>query len=551
MLIRLNVGSIEAANDKHLAAEDGSWIERPVKMVYAGKFKSMDGDVEIKDTDIEKLVTNHNSMVARMSRMAGGAVPLTHQPPIQLDHSTSAVHTVGRLVGNLEVGEHMDDVGGSHKALFGRVRILGKENVEKIKDGRWATVSIGADLENHKVSELSITPFPAAAGATMLKRLHKDTKYMDHDIRVYPCEKDGEQGKWRWETKWHSGVCDSEAEALTAAKADIDEFHKNNPQLAAKKSQGEKRMSYKETKEKAALYEKCRKHLTEHQKLSEEDADKHLGEADDEKLKHLSEEHDKHLKHLAEEDEKKKQADEEKKKELTAHKPALVKLAATFKSAGAKVQLAEKASKIHVRLSKLRSDAKISPAELKGINIDDLAGKSEDVINATLSSYESRQPVIDTGLIGSTKAMTPAQLASSLKRMNMEKEELQTRLNMPSKRDGALARLKELDEDEKNLGKQDDHASHLAEGDEEKHLEAALSEHERLTKDGKHDEAKEHLRSYCKSLRAKHLAGGSAVPDPTPAMSALAAEVKSMHNEFVEYVKLTAPMFGATVEELI
>ena len=138
-------------------------------LVYTGKFNSLDGEVEIKDEDIEKLATNHNGMLASLKRLAVGDVPVKHYPPLQLDHSTSAKDTVGRLVGDLEVGEHTTPE-GKYKALFGKVRILGKENVEKVMDGRWTHVSIGADLESHKITELTITPFPAAADASLLSK---------------------------------------------------------------------------------------------------------------------------------------------------------------------------------------------------------------------------------------------------------------------------------------------------------------------------------------------------------------------------------------------
>lgn len=494
--IRLQVGSLEG---QHTIADDHSWMEKPVKMVYAGKFKSMDGDVEIKDSDIDKMVANHNSLLAKVKRLAKGDVPLTHQPPIQLDHSTSATHTVGRLIGDVTVGEHEDDDGNKSRAMMGTARILGKENVERVMDGRWSTVSIGADLEHHKITELSITPFPAAAGATMMKKGDEETAI--------------------------------------------------NPQLVGS-GEDNMKLSYKETKEKAALYEKCRKHLTDHKKMSEEDADKHLSEADDDKLKHMSAEHDEHLKHLSEEESKKKEEDEKKKAEMSGQKANLVKLSKSFKESGKKVQLAEKQSKIHVRLSNLRAAAKITPAEVKALDIVKMSEGSDEAIEAALSSYEKREPVIDTSLLGTTKALTPSQLAGSLKKMNMEREELQTRLNMPLKRADALKRLAEIDKTEKELSAHEDSAAHLSDEDHDKHFNAAYDEHQKMSSEGKHNEAKEHLRSYMKSLKGKQLSEGASLSDPTPALSALAAETKKMQADFDALVNLAAPVFGATKEEL-
>ena len=150
----------------------GDQLEKKVMLVYAGSFESMDGPVEVTPENIQALADNHNSLLEKVKRMVGASeVPLKYNPPLQLDHSTSAKDTVGRLVGNLEVGEHTIDEGVVTPALFGTIQIMGKDNIEKVEDGRWTHVSIGADFENNKITELSLTPFPAAADASLLSRM--------------------------------------------------------------------------------------------------------------------------------------------------------------------------------------------------------------------------------------------------------------------------------------------------------------------------------------------------------------------------------------------
>src|SRR5271157_5024170 len=105
----------------------------------------------------------HNSILKKATRLASGEPHPRVYPPIQLDHSKSARDTVGRLVGDLTMGEYELADGKKVQALKGKVRVLGKENVERVEDGRWAHLSIGADLKKHELSELSITPFPAAS----------------------------------------------------------------------------------------------------------------------------------------------------------------------------------------------------------------------------------------------------------------------------------------------------------------------------------------------------------------------------------------------------
>lgn len=538
-IVRLEVGSLEGEGTE---SADKGYYEKPVMMVYTGKFKSLDGDVEIKDEDIDKLVSNHNSILSKLSRLATGEVPLRHNPPLQLDHSTSARDTVGRLVGPIKAGEYEHE-GEKKKAMFGTCRFLGADNIEHVKDGRWAHVSIGADLENHKLTELSITPFPAAADASLLKRLASEGVHKDCDYKVF--QQDGST-KWVWETKYKSGVVDSESAATTAAKACIDENIDAHPNLENNHLHlsGVAKMSFKETKEKMSKYEKCRKHLTGYKAMSEEDADKHLEGMKDDELTAMAAECDDH---------EKKMADEAAKEhgQLKAHKGKLVALSKGMKATGAKVQLAEAKTKISVRLGRLKAEGKISPAEIKGMDLDALAGKGADVVEATLSSYEKREHIIDTGLVGSTKALTPSQIARLTKDLNMETEELQTRLNMGMKREDAVKRMKELEDKRKRLSEMQPEMHAEPDGDEQKlaAFESAYAEHQKLVGEGKHDEAKEHLRKHLTSVHAGREEHG-AVTDPTPTMSALAQDFKKMQTDFEELVKLAAPAFGATTEEL-
>lgn len=168
MLVRLKEsGSIDALEKKEGDSEN--MIERRAMLVYAGTFQSMDGEVVVSKSHIKNLVKNHNSFLGKFKRLASGLAAMKNYPPIQLDHSTSARDTIGRLVGDLEVEDYEDEDGKKMPAVFGNVRILGRENVERVNDGRWTHLSIGADFDKGSVSELTVTPFPAAKNASMLK----------------------------------------------------------------------------------------------------------------------------------------------------------------------------------------------------------------------------------------------------------------------------------------------------------------------------------------------------------------------------------------------
>src|SRR6267154_240501 len=106
MIVKLKTGTFEG---EATVDESKGYLDKKAMLVYTGKFESMDGPVEIKDEDIDKLVENHNSVLKKLGRLAEGISGYKFSPPIQLDHSTSAKDTVGRLVGNLEHGEHEVD----------------------------------------------------------------------------------------------------------------------------------------------------------------------------------------------------------------------------------------------------------------------------------------------------------------------------------------------------------------------------------------------------------------------------------------------------------
>ena len=822
-IVRLEVGSLEG---EAKVDEKKAYLDKPVMLVYEGEFSSLDGPVTISSEDIDKLVSNHNSFLGKLSRLANGDIPLKHAPPLQLDHSTSARDTVGRLVGEIKVGEHLGEDGQPRKAIMGTARILGADNVERVLDGRWTNVSIGADLENHKITELSITPFPAAADASLLSRMGKSDilakanqlekagyghfdragkdlifwaraegkdkaedmlgamakfdrisgQYMIKVKDVYDSkmsEADGEDAqlaklgrkvvrrqvikyagteaiimieidgaKWLVSAQTDHGlidlesaptldkaeeifhravkerskpsrltegeahlaelkpghkveveviadgsresvegkvvvddgqtvsveynhpiygdkvtklfpknkvrklaalaetyknhkisvkhtvqglypqidgktldyVCDSISEATKVAKDFIDGkvgeidymsaaqdeklarlsagvtiekakdtgkffIRVGNEPLAgkdygtpeeAKKAAieyvkriygeepssikvklsegGDEMPSYKEMKEKMATYDKCRKHLVEQEKMSDEDADMKLEAATVDDLTAMSAAADDFEKRMSEEAERKAADETARMSAMKEHKERLVQLAKGFKTTTGKINLAERKSKIMVRLAKLKAEQKISPAEIKALKLEELASKSDDVLDAALSSYDTRQPVIDVGLYGSTKALTASQLQTQLKKLGMEREELQTRLNMPSKRDGALKRLAELESEEKEINVHIDNVpggSHEVEG-----YDLAWDEACKMMDEGKKDEAKEHLKSYMAKMSDKQVPAEPSLADPTEELTGLAEDMKKMQTSFEEFVKLAAPAFGATDEDL-
>lgn len=211
-------------------------------LVYAGSFDSMDGPVTVTEEQIDLLIQNHNASLSRLEAAGDGdeAHFVRSCPPLQVDHSTSAMMTVGRVVGRLSKGTHtLEDGSQAPCLLTDRVRVLGAENIEKCKDGRWATISIGADLEKGVLNELSITPFPAAPNASLLaKRLARfsapyevsSTKYRGVQIEIYQMNEDDEPEEYGWQIdEWDEyGTEKTEAKALAVAKKLIDDVQKKD-----------------------------------------------------------------------------------------------------------------------------------------------------------------------------------------------------------------------------------------------------------------------------------------------------------------------------------
>lgn len=550
-------------------------LERDALLVYCGSFESMDGLVEVKEEHLVRLYENHNAMLAKVARMMAGEVPVKNYPPIQVDHTTSGWDTVGRLVGQLRLGDHTTEDGSIVKALYGRLRILGKENVERVADGRWTNLSIGADLEKGKFQELTITPFPAAADASMLSRMGKKSeKYKGKTITIesgpgtswYLIIEDIKRGPFQresdaWEAAYQvvdSGVLKQFTSGGNGMWDRLKAFLMRKQNLSAEEATKKLAEGGKEfdalAKEEKDEHEKLKKYLTGHKKMSEEDADKHLSDMNMEDHKKLSAEADEHDKKLAaEQSDKDKTESETKAKKMSAARESLTKLSTDFRSNSNSVQLGMKKTKIITRLSKLKGDAKITPAEVKKIDLAKLAGESDATIEAVMKSYEDREPVIMTGMSGSKKAIDASKAYQQSRMSSLEAE---TRANMPLLAKAAGAKLAKLGKDgvPGKLDEQEDAPHEAVEKLEQVHKEAEkhLAKCMSAMDAGNHGEAKDHLRKLMEHYKA-HLASHAAHiahMGEEPAhkveteMSALAENFQRMQNGFNEIMELAGSLAG-------
>lgn len=574
-IVRLNSGYIEPMTQ--MPAETPSVFDRKALIVYTGHFSSMDGDVEVKDEDIERLIKNHNSFLAQFQRSFGGEFPVHAMPPMQLDHSVSSGSTVGRLPGMLEPGVHMvpavlDEMGNmleparEAKAAYTIVRFLGRENVEKAMDGRYCHLSVGADFKKGKLQELSVTPFPAASDARLLsekrpvEQAEGSETYKGYKITV----RKGENSDWYYQVEGYDqqyGPCQKPEDAweqarqcveglITSAKLKgetmferLKAFLIRTAMLSAEDADKKMKEMPEEEKSKLAEQEKAdrdrmKKYLTGQKKMTDEDAEKHMSDMNMDKVKELSAEIDEHEKKLAAETEATERAEEVKraegKKNMTAKQDELTKLSTDLRAKMDSTRMAARKAHIGARLSSLKFSAKITPAEIKKIDIAKLAAATDETIAEVLKTYADREPVILTGIIGSKKGVDTSSVAKSNRLAKLEAE---TRANMPFTSQASKTRL--ATEDKKPPAVEEMSAEHPVE------LQKEMDECFSMMDGGKIGEAKEKLKGMF-GRYAKQLASEDAGTNEVE-MSALAESVKSMQTDLTQVMQLASSL--ATAEK--
>lgn len=148
----------------------GRVLKRKAVFCYEGEFQSMDGPVTVTKEKLERVAQWHNTRVVQSRSQNGGVAQAKHCPPLQLDHSTSARETVGRVMDPVSVERVKLLDGSTPWGLVGEVSIIDSCNTDKVDSGIWTNLSIGANFETGEFQELTITPFPAAPEASFLSK---------------------------------------------------------------------------------------------------------------------------------------------------------------------------------------------------------------------------------------------------------------------------------------------------------------------------------------------------------------------------------------------
>lgn len=476
---------ISKALDAAVASQGPRYTRRAL-LVYEGVFQAMDGEVIVSKEDVMRLFANHNAVIShncRLSQCGPNDLPMKDYPPLQLDHSASAKDTIGRLIGEVEVGPYIRKDGKEVLALYGNACFLGADNCEKAQDGRYTHLSVGVDFEKGSFSELTVTPFPAAPEASLLssKGDNMDEK-LKQKLKHFLT---GSKKMSEEDAEKHLKRCSEDTEEMSKLTVEVDEE--------------EKKLSL----EKDALSKK------------------------------LAAEKDENDKKLAFEKEKDEKEKEEKMKKMSAARAQITKLSSDFRSTSDGVQLAAKKGRITTRLAALRAEAKVTPAEIKKMDIDKLSKEPIATIEAVLKSYEDREPVIITGQFGSIKAEELHRLSTKTRVSQLEAE---TRANM------SMLKSTVSKEDLTKLSKEQPQVQTPIQGSLE--MEAVCDEVDKLLDDGKTKEAKLRVREILKTT----LSYGSSAQDKLSAIetekqiSALAETANKMQTQFEELQKLAATL---------
>lgn len=110
-----------------------------------------------------------------------------------------------------------------------------------------------------------------------------------------------------------------------------------------------------------------------------------------------------------------KEPESEKKKELK-------KLMAGVTGKQAELSRKLKTERIKARFSRLKAAAKITPAEIKGVDFEALSNMSDKDCETTIKLYEGREPVVFVGLQGSSQAVNLSKILNEKKVAEIREE---------------------------------------------------------------------------------------------------------------------------------
>lgn len=519
-MLRLMNGQIAplATNNQPPNVVASPFLDRKCLLVTEGTFDSMDGKVTITPEHLEKL----RDVYAKRLEIAleeKGQLSMADYAPAQVDHSTSSHDTIGRLIGPLYTEIYNDKL-----TLFGTVRFLGTEAVECVSDGRWANLSIGIkSLETCVIDEITITPFPACPSAVVLSRLGKGETMTVKAKHLAECQ-ELMRGHMEAMSALLAKHLEEKTQATPEQQEEIAKKHEaEKAELAAKhlKEMEDKQSAFLETMEPKKEEEGDKSGEEPEKKLSEPEPGETQAHEDSESKTQEDKEH---------KDATMSATDSEDKAKFSA-------MLSGMRTKQSAMRLAIKQANVKARLTNLRACAKITPAELKKIDVVKLSAKNDETIDAVLESYANRQPVIHTAIYGTVNAVNPTTVMNAVKKTRMSELEKETRARMTSvpQKEG------EKPAETSTTSQGTEVINSAAEEVDPMHTEL-WSEMCRAIRENKEEEAKE----LFKKMSGKRFAEEQAEASETD-MAKLMAEFAAMDTEISEVIRLGAVISGIKI----
>lgn len=160
--------------------DNESLVVRKAILVHAGpegepiEFQSGDGPIKFDTKRIQTIVDVHQNHLDKLSKEYGGSdkIPMGAFEPILDSHADdSNDRIIGRLTGALKFEiRDVPKVGKNVPCVVAEgITFLGKDTVDRVKDGRIYHLSIGINENDNSLGETSTVVQPAAPGAMLLK----------------------------------------------------------------------------------------------------------------------------------------------------------------------------------------------------------------------------------------------------------------------------------------------------------------------------------------------------------------------------------------------
>lgn len=169
---KLSVPSGAVTHQESQPSDNDSKIVRPAILVHVGEFQSGDGPITFDDNRIKNVVNKFNSDLSKLATDYGGmeSIPMGAFLPVLDQHENdSNDRVIGRLTSPLKYEvRDIPKVGKNIGCAVGEITFLGKDTVQRVKDGRIYHLSIGINEEDDSLGETSTVISPAAPGAMLL-----------------------------------------------------------------------------------------------------------------------------------------------------------------------------------------------------------------------------------------------------------------------------------------------------------------------------------------------------------------------------------------------